>query len=250
MAPASISRRDGVVLVLLGLLVSLVKMPYQLLAGLFIGVPVRPGSHDRSHAFWALALLAAMALGFGGWMLALRGTFSPFRPSWRPVEHVHHVFAHPNDLWWGTFGYLSPWYLCRTIREFIGILGSLDVVFPEWFYVGHTMWLVLVVTTDPLPPSGATRRLRVVAGGLWVLACWTVCFIVLVAGTEIGQRQMFVQGRYFMPLTPLLLVAVAGVAPCADRLTWWRHVLQLAWMIYLPASLAFMIWTIVWRYYA
>jgi len=244
------SSRDAARLAGVGFLVSLVKVPYQ---GLWLFLAVFSLSSGQSSgrsrsAFWLCTIL--MAVGFLGWMLVVRGTFSPYDPSFRPGDQLRFIASHPEALWWGTFGYLQPRFLWRTLEQFVGVLGWLDTRFPVWFTLLHLVTLAGVAAGEVIPlEAAALRRLRLVAASVGVVLCWLVCFVVLVAGTSVGQRQMFVQGRYFLPIAPLLLVSLAGWLPNTTSLARCRPFLQRAWTAYLPLSLLFMLWTLRCRYY-
>jgi len=237
-------------LALVGFLVSLVKVPYQGLWLLLAALSLMPGRLAGRHrpGFWLCT--AAMATGFLGWMLVIRGTFSPYDPSLNPREQLRFIASHPDALWWGTFGYLQPRFLWRTLEQFVGRLGWLDTRFPAWFTLVHLLALGGVAAGEAISlEAGPLRRLRLVAGIVGSVLCWLVCFVVLVAGTSVGERQMFVQGRYFLPIAPLLLVPLAGWLPEKGTLARCRPWLRLAWAAYLPLSLMFMLWTLRCRYY-
>jgi uncharacterized membrane protein len=251
LAPASLveTQRTKINLLLSAVVLSLVKVPYQILVFLPAGLVV---SRLIPRYDWRIIALmfVVMAGGFLTWTANAWSTFSPYDPHWDPPAQLRFLIANPAALCRGTFGYLLPAYFCRTAVQLVGKLGWLDTDFPSFVYPIHLATLLLVATTEPvvLPPS-TRRRLAVVSISVGLVACWLVCFVVLVAGTAVGAEQMFVQGRYFLPVAPVLMVAIACMACWRDYLKGWQNMAAIAWALYLPSVLTLMIMVLRSRFY-
>jgi len=236
-------------LLLLGLVLSLVKIPYQFLALFPVGLMLW-GLMNRSQWRLVALLLLVMAVGFFSWMSFVRSTFSPYNPNWNPAAQLEFLVSNPAALCWGTFGYLLPHFLWRTVTQFVGSLGWLDTHFPTPFYVMHLASLLLVAIFDPVSLSVPKRhRLAVVSLGVGLATAWLICFVVLLAGTGVGAYEMFVQGRYFFPIATLLLMGVSCSIPRPGFLLPLQNAAALVWGLYLPGSLALMVFVLRWRYF-
>jgi hypothetical protein len=98
--------------------------------------------------------------------------------------------------------------------EMIGVLGWLNIILPHWLYWlwgaagAATVADLLVSRADDAPPAlrWLDFALLVTAGGLAVTA---ICLTQYLNWTPIGAAGLEgVQGRYFLPLCPMLAVAM------------------------------------------
>ena len=117
--------------------------------------------------------------------------------------------------------------------EVIGVLGELTLVLPAWLYV---LWLAalliagLAAMARRVPrPHWADTLLGIAAG---LIAFWLIALSQYLTWTPIGRTVIEgVQGRYFLPLLPL-------VAPCAPSFPAARWVSLLGWLLPIAAALA------------
>jgi uncharacterized membrane protein len=155
-----------------------------------------------------------------------------------------YIFHHPLDvapLAWRTLTEFSRNYF----HEFIGVLGWLDTELPKWFVRGAGVALtasflgVCASTPGPrpwLPFMVAVAASSMVFGTQYLV--WTRPLAPLVDG---------VQGRYFIPLAPLVALALpAGPRLIRPVLPW----ISMAGIVYLSILVpAVVIRCIVFRYY-
>ncbi len=93
----------------------------------------------------------------------------------------------------------------------VGVLGLFDTVLPRWVYPTLTV-LVFGTFVTSLQTTPATRRSVAIAaattGLAYILGVYLICYLVFTPH-DVGSV-WGVQGRYFVPLLPLLAIFVAA----------------------------------------
>ena len=202
------------VLLILAWCVTLAKPAYLVLPALILIIPAaRFGSLTR---YWgtAAAFLLLSVLPILLWMAWVQDIYIPGRrhedilldPQLQlagllqdPLAFLHALSATIADQW-------------RHYRDsFIGKLGWLDVVLPPWLILTY-VWLlpfVAVFLKQEQNPRLSARQLAVLLGvfGLNLLQIFTMMYL---SWSAVGaDRIEGVQGRYFIPLAPLLLIVLS-----------------------------------------
>jgi uncharacterized membrane protein len=113
-----------------------------------------------------------------------------------PVRVVHVLWQTTRTLGW------------LDVKQSIAGIGWLDVSFPTWFYAGLIVTFVVVLT------SAIRFERRDVArfvGGLLVIVATVLAtgFSLYILATPYGAATMYnIQGRYLLPLVPVLIVVL------------------------------------------
>ena len=191
-------------------LLALTKLPYALLLLAVAVVPRERLELRRRAGTWLLALLLfAVAAGFSAWTTARYGADVSLRPGVDRDRQVADALREPLRF----AGVVSRHYIehiDRYVAQAVGAqLGWLDVRLPlavVWAYLivllGLCIW-----TGSPGIEIAPWRR-------LWLLAVGTVIAVLVAASQYAGWTPYGadfiegVQGRYFLPLTPLLPIAL------------------------------------------
>ena len=128
-----------------------------------------------------------------------------FSPGWKLRYMISNPLAFPNAL----LGMLTKTDPLEFWRQVIGVLGLFDTVLREWFYV---LIGVLLVATFVSPLGGDCRLACAMAALSTTLAyCLAVFLIFYMIWTPVSADQIWgVQGRYFVPVLPLLAAATAA----------------------------------------
>ena len=180
---------------------------------------VLPGLTRRSRTLCVAAVVSPVAI----WIGILVATFTTIDLSAytgiSPAAQMRFLSTHPAA-WWAILRTIiadpaQGWWLYT--REFIGILGWMDVLLPVLFY--PIVCLVLAVAlgaSRPANPGGLARPARICIGGA-ILACIAAIFLTqYLTWTPVGSLAVAgVQGRYFLPLAaflPLLRSAGDGIS--------------------------------------
>jgi uncharacterized membrane protein len=211
---------------LLAALVGLSKQAYAPLA-LIVGlVPVARFSGARARLGFVCAVSAAGIVPAGLWFLALRGLdLGPLTSGSNPQAQIAFLVSQPLQ---GADVLLNTLlaHFGRYVRTFVGQLGSLDVWLPTAVYAIYPLVLLAVSVLDGGRASPVRGWGRGVLLGVAVILWLSVMLLAYVGWNLPGDTVVrYVQGRYFIPLAPLLACAVHlswRVAP--SRLAAWLSI--------------------------
>ncbi len=217
-------------------LLALCKSVYFLLPLAALPAIFQARATAAAHGLYALALVAASLLPALAWNAAVAGVYVPGRLDGGidPRLQLQFLWNRPDA---GLTALLATWW--QEWRNYaytgIGVLGWLDTWLPPRVYSLYPCLLGLAVFTGPaprrtevLPPwwaPGFTAGIFLASAVLLSLACylsWTPPGAARVEG---------LQGRYFLPLTPLLLLWLPPLASLPEsRLRLVRLTVFLAWL--------------------
>jgi hypothetical protein len=169
-----------------------------------------------------------------------------------PAANLHTLAAQPERF------ITLPWHTLKIsafllLHEMIGVLGLLQIPLPDPYY---RLWLLsglvslagLVFSNRPIqvPPGTAAVNL-VSVGFLLAVTSWLIMITLYLDWSNVGLDSIAgLQGRYFLPLLPFLLLGIPGlrgrfyVPPLLAALP--TIALGLYDMGYLPMKL-------IWNYY-
>ena len=128
-----------------------------------------------------------------------------FSPGWKLRFMISNPLAFPSAL----LGMLVKTDPLEFWRQVIGVLGLFDTVLRAWIY--DLIGLLLIATF--VSPLGNGRRLACVLAALFTALayCLAISLIFYLIWTPVDADQIWgVQGRYFVPVLPLLAVAMAA----------------------------------------
>jgi uncharacterized membrane protein len=128
-----------------------------------------------------------------------------FSPGWKLRFIMSNPLAFPSAV----LGLLTTTDPFEFWRQVIGVLGLFDIVLRAWFY--NAIGILLIATF--VSPLGHGRRLAcVLAALITALAyCLAIFLIFYLIWTPVNADHIWgVQGRYFVPVLPLLAAAMAA----------------------------------------
>ncbi len=212
--------RHGILLLALAALVTLSKQIYILLLGLLLLIPESSfGSKKRRLTFLAVALGGCLVLG-GLWGSVVKRLYFPFFEGISPEQQFAYLLQHP---------FRFPVVVWNTLRdsglpfmeEFVGKFGWLDTSLPIPVWAGYWAVLVALALFGGDPEKGMASRTRLIIGGTFLAGFLAVCFALYLHWSFVGAEGIGgIQGRYFIPFSPLLFLVVynrrlAGALPAA-----------------------------------
>jgi hypothetical protein len=188
----------------------LCKQAYLFLPLLHFVVPgdryLCPG--DRRVARYWLPLL--------GWLAAvwwastvMRENYEPMLPGTDAVEQLRWILVHPLQFLLA-LGRDFIVHGHQYLHELIGTLGWLDLPAAEWLVLMHAVVLVAVTVADGACRARLTPFLRTWAALILVISIgfvWTLMYLWWAPVGAPGLAGM--QGRYFAPFLPLLVLIIA-----------------------------------------
>jgi uncharacterized membrane protein len=146
----------------------------------------------------------------GTWRLVeLTGTApEQFTVGWK----LHYLISHPDAFLRALWGWFAKTDAGEFGRQVIGVLGLFDTVLRPWLYPTIGILLVAAFVARlhlPMRSRCATAALLTALG--YAFAVFLILYIVW---TPVQADMVWgVQGRYFVPVLPLIAVALAAALP-------------------------------------
>ena len=236
---------------LLGIAIGQCKQAYFLLPACILIIPiVRFGSWRRYCISFAVVMVVT-CLSVVAWALVVRGIYSPANPLVEidPGRQLQLIQTDPSRFLTALKVTIqnTPSYF----QQFAGVLGFLDTYLPDW--VIYTTWaVILIACLDHLVPPGNVRLLHVsLFLGISLVTSFIVTFIIYLTWEKVGGTTLIgIQGRYFIPLSPLIGLVIARVRELMPN-SWLRHLplLNAISISILPSLLLVTLFTLYARYY-
>jgi uncharacterized membrane protein len=207
-----ISRLDVGVLVLASALLGITKPGYWPLAALALLVPGNRFRDGRRRWLLCTGVMIAAVLPSLFWLLAAR-TAEPVAASTGtdPEGQLLFILHNPIGFMRITFRTISIAWVDYG-RTLVGVLGHLNIPLPGALYLIYPLALVAAALADPRDPEELSPPRRIALAGIF-FACAGCVFIMAYLGwNPVGAENISgVQGRYFVPMLPLLLLALPAV---------------------------------------
>ena len=193
-------------------LLGLTKPAYWPLAALVLLIPGRRFRNGRQR--WLLCASVAVAAIIPSllWLLAARAS-DPVAPTVdaSPEQQLLFVLHHPivfTGIALRTLSSAWPDY----VRTLVGVLGHLNVPLPGAIYVIYPLGLVGAALCDPRDPPELSPLLRLALVAIFLAGLGCVLLMSYLGWNPVGAAVVSgVQGRYFVPSLPLLLLAIPAV---------------------------------------
>ena len=131
-----------------------------------------------------------------------------------PQYQFHVALTHPSRMLGIMFNGYFHYPLASggrgLFRQFIGILGWLDVVFPSYLYFISGLFLASqVLVSQDGPDMGLWPRAMLLTS--FAIAAMGISFAMFVEATPVDSQTLLgVQGRYFTSIAPAALLAVSN----------------------------------------
>ena len=213
-----VERHRWLLLVALSAGIGLVKQMYVPLPLALLMVPAeRLGGRRRQLAATALLLMTAVAAA-ALWSWIARAIYSPIEPGIDPTAQLAAIVAAPAALA-SAFGRTLVEYGPALGWQYLGVLGTLDTELPHSLLLAYAVALFVIACVEFDGRASVTRGQRLVALFVAALTSASVCLSVHLIADKVGQDVIWLQGRYFVPIGPLLLVAVHGAARSVLRVS-------------------------------
>lgn len=170
---------------------------------------------------------------FAGWLVMTE----PVRVKVYPLndkvvsatDQLLFLVRNPTFVWHLTLNTLLA-NLTSYTAGFIGILGWLSISLPRWGYRFAMVSLMATFAAAP-PPANRTTADVTLVGLALVLSTGGVFLAQYLTWTAVGAPVIDgVQGRYFLPIAPLLLILTL---PFPARFAKWRRMLGFAGLLLL-----------------
>jgi len=207
---SNVDARALAALLAASLLLSLSKHAYSALLLLFLAIPVsRLGSPRRYLAVFA-SLVALNAAALAGWAFVMEGVYAP--PAWLnhvdPAAQLRWIAANPIQF----SGILLERYSVPGARVYLDlmvgrVLGWMDAPIPYAVIKSYQFVLIAAALFDSRTEIRMGARIKIVALAVVLVGLAVIGTMAYVGGSAVGANRIrSLQGRYFIPLSPLLLL--------------------------------------------
>jgi hypothetical protein len=189
-----------------------------------------------------VALLASIPIAMWFWFLTW--LMPPTPSGWSVARQFEHLVAHPFAL---------PTVMANSFisghqwlwESVIGKLGWVDTPMPRWYIAAATAALACALTAPANRGRGLLPALLAIVTFLGLLTA--TCFALYLSWTSVGQATINgLQGRYILPVLPLLGWPVPGCGARRER------IVALVWfpvLLFPLVTLAVLPGVIMERYY-
>lgn len=202
-----IVRTDIIVLCLLSILLSLSKQVYFLIPFLCFLIPKYKFGTQKKYFAICLFLSLTSASAWICWSFVIKGIYVPLKPGIAVVdEQARFILSNPvrfalillNDFNVNIKGYRE---------QFIGVLGWLDTQLPGNLVISYEYILVLTALIDSRPNVIILLKDKLKIFAVLLSTIFLLYLLIYLSWTPVGQKVVEgIQGRYFIPLAPLLLL--------------------------------------------
>lgn len=130
-----------------------------------------------------------------------------------PTFKIHYLLHHPLHFPAAVIASLEEKNLGELWRQLIGVLGLFDTTLQSWAYPTLTALLLGTFLTTLRTDSGARRRIAIAAGMTaltYAVGLYLICYLVFTPHD--ADSVWGVQGRYFVPVLPLLAIVLTAIA--------------------------------------
>lgn len=237
----------------MGIAIGQCKPGYFLIPASYLLIPVaRMGNRAQYWRGFAI-VMGATALSVLAWSLFVRGTYSPANPDPNAgidaQRQLRLIFSEPEAFFTALEVTLAqtPNY----IRQFTGVLGFLDTSLPFWILVIEWLIMLIVLVDNAAPRDLINRKQAFLSLAIAYLEISMITVAIYLTWERVGATTVIgIQGRYFIPLSPLVALALTRLLrglhrPCA-RLMPFAHHLAVATV---PSVLLVTLYTLLTRYY-
>jgi uncharacterized membrane protein len=132
--------------------------------------------------------------------------------SFDPVARLKYLLEHPLHFPAAVIRAVGEKELAELWRQLIGVLGLFDTVLQTWVYPAISALLLGTFPTRLPLPHTARRQAAILAAITtlaYAVAIYLICYLTF---TPLDADSVWgVQGRYFVPILPLVAIMVAAI---------------------------------------
>ncbi len=196
------------ILLLLTISVTLSKYVYLPLIFLFFLIPISKFKSRKHYYVTLISLFLVNSIFLGIWSFFTKDIYVsyPFSMLVNPKQQLIFIFNNLNEfvkIIIHTTAQSGQEYL----RQFIGVLGWLDTPLPDWLIWSYYLVLLIVAFVDTRDDIGISFKNRLIMFSVFTLTGLLIYTALYLTWTNVGGSIIQgIQGRYFIPISPLFLL--------------------------------------------
>ena len=236
-----INFKDIMILYLIILALSLTKIPYFLLIFLVFMIPPHKfGNNKKRIIIFASMLITALIIVLI-WILITKGFYNPGRDV-SIYNQLSFIIPHPImflKLIWDTLA-INP------LKMFIMVVGTqwFSYPLPRWIYIVNILILFLIPLIDKNGIRINFKNKSVILGTFLMISGLIFLFEYLTWNPVAAVKITGVQGRYFIPVLPLLFLLSYN-----NKFKAKNNLLKLISIVFIVLTLSIMLYFFVISYY-
>ena len=199
------TKRNFIILMVLGSLIALSKSIYILIFLLFLLIPVSNFKGYKLKYGILTLILVSLGLIVGIWTRLTTSLYTPFVPNWSLSGQFHFILSHPLNylnILIGTFLSSGNKYLI----SFVGTLGDQFINLPFKLVLAYLLMIVFVAVIDK-NRFDVTLRQKLICLIIFIFNIGAVTTFEYLTWTPIGAATINgIQGRYFIPFASLFFL--------------------------------------------
>ncbi len=216
-----LSKREWWVFLILGALLALTKPVSLLLIFLSLLIPnIR--FKDLRQKLWFVASQLGVSIFFGlGWLklISYNNFANPSESAVVPMKQLAYILLNPISyikVIGATWNYYSWFYF----HSFVGSFGWLTIYLPNYAYFLFVVALSMAIMADLGYRFVLVRAQKILISVIALFYFVGLLTIMYLVWTPVaGEIVQGVQGRYFIPIFPLVLVLIVSFKP-AGKIPW------------------------------
>ncbi len=238
-------RRHIYLLALVGGVLSVSKMAYMPLVVLYLLIPRERLGGNRA---WWRATLVFYFIVFGLffiWTAISIGLHVHPNPNVSAVRQFHFIVSHPIDFFKIICSTLYTHQL-HILFTMVGALGYLETLIPNVHFISYIWVILFAAMVEGKAEVALDGRRRTLLAVIFVFTCFFLTVLVYMNSMEVGSTDITdLGGRYFIPMLPVMLLALYNRNYMARNPIWHR----LFFAGYVTISLTITSLVIYFRYY-
>jgi uncharacterized membrane protein len=202
-----ITQKHILIIISIGLLLGLAKMPYIMLILLFFLIPSKKfGSRSKMFQIFGLTfLLAVLIIAF--WNFMVNGLYMPLDPGISIKDQLLCILHYPVDFI-QTMLNTSSQYAGELPFIVVGNWAYANSPIPNLIYYMY-LFIILLVAAFDKGPFKISLKQRYIILGLFLLIAGTIFVLEYLTWTYTGAPLIHgIQGRYLIPILPLLFLTL------------------------------------------
>lgn len=205
----TLALKQILLLFVLAILITLSKQTYFTIPLMFFLLPLKIFPSAKN--YWrtiGLFIFVVMAT-FLGWSCLVNKLYIPLQTYVDPNAQLSHILHDPLSYTKFVTYYTISWFSGLDPRSVIGHLGWLDTYLPLWMISAYKIILIFTFLMETKKIKLFNNIQRIVTWTILVLTALLIVTVMYLTWNPIGSTKIEgIQGRYFIPLLPLLFIAL------------------------------------------
>ena len=231
----------------LSLVVTLCKPVYSLLPVLVLLIPAAKFGSPRKFKKAAASLLALCWGTLAAWSAAVSPLAVPLQQGVSSSGQLRLILTQPLRFLDAVRHMISTHFF-HHLREFVGQLGWLDVALPFALAILYILVLIFAALADKTGEISVRARPKALGLAVVLVSAAAIVTTIYIVWNPVGAGGIEgVQGRYFIPFGPLLLLLFYNrkISPLVEKI----RVLRAALIAFSAFTLVFGLAALLSRYY-